>query len=89
MPAICDVDGQHSSPSLRLQLSFARKPVSLEAFVVFLKFGFGLAFRNGLPRQYRIEGPSIGLVLNLFRSSSLWLDHLAFAFSPSSTRRRR
>jgi hypothetical protein len=55
--------------------------------MVFLKFGFGLAVRYCLPRPRRIEGSSSSLVLNLFRGRSLRLDHLAFAFSPSSTRR--
>jgi len=52
--------------------------------VVFLKFGFGLAVRYCLPRPYRIEGSSSGLVLNLFRGRSLRLDHLVFAFGRST-----
>jgi hypothetical protein len=51
--------------------------------VVFLKLGFGLAFRNCLPRQYRIEGPSIGLVLELLFGGPLRFDHFPFTFSPS------
>src|ERR1019366_8391746 len=59
-----------------------------EAFVVRLEFWLGLTVRYRLPRRQRTESPSIGLVRDLLLGGSLRFEHLAFAFSPSSTRRR-
>jgi hypothetical protein len=75
--AFCEVE--HAS--FRLQPSLTRQPVCSEALMIFLELWFGLMVRYRLPRQRRIEGPSSSLVLNLFCSGSLWLDHFPFAFS--------
>jgi hypothetical protein len=66
-------------------VGLARKLGGLEAFVVFLKFRSGLAFRYCLPQSYRIESLSISGVCDLLFGGPLGLDHLLFTFSPSST----
>ena len=66
--------------SSALQLSFARLPIGLEALVVFLKFGFGLAVRDLLPGCQGMECSAFSFVGNLLLRGSLGLGHLVFAF---------
>jgi hypothetical protein len=74
---------------LRLQpRRLSRQPFGFEALVVFLEFWIGLAVRYLLPRRQRVECPAFSLMRDLLLGGPLRLDHLAFAFSPSSTRRR-
>jgi AAA domain len=47
----------------------------------------GLAFRYCLPRPYRIERPSIGLVRDLLFGGSLRVDHFPFSLSPCAGRK--
>jgi hypothetical protein len=56
--------------------------------VILLEFWLGLTVRYRLSRRQRIERPSLGLVRDLLFGGSFRFDHLAFTFSPRSTRRR-